>query len=201
MHTYTAQQFSIPKLSGISQKQIDEHLKLYEGYVKHTNLIGARVKELREEDREKNRYEISELERRLGFEFNGMRSHEYYFGALENGSKPFEPTSNIGSALVKQFGSYETWKEILSDVAKTRGSGWAMTYYDKKAPENPFIVGWIDEHHIGYLSSLPIVFALDCWEHAYMIDYLPGERGVYIDAYLENINWETINEWFENTIS
>jgi Fe-Mn family superoxide dismutase len=72
-----------------------------------------------------------------------------------------------------------------------------MLYYDKNGGDKPFFASWIDEHHIGYLSSLPLILALDCWEHAYMVDYLPGERGKYISAYLENINWATVNNWFE----
>lgn len=198
MHHYEAKKFTLPALKGISEKQIAEHLKLYEGYVNHVNKISEQVKAWLTEDEEKYAYAASELWRRLSFEFNGMRSHEYYFGALEGGAATFDPESPLGKALVAQYGSYENWAKVLTRVAKTRGSGWAMLYYDKSVAGEPFAVGWIDEHHIGYLSSLPLVLALDSWEHAYMVDYLPGERGKYIDAYLANINWNTVNNWFEH---
>ena len=89
------------------------------------------------------------------------------------------------------------WIKIISDVSKTRGSGWTMLYYDKDGGNKPFIIGWTDEHHIGSFSSLPVILALDCWEHAYMVDYLPGERGKYVEAYLGAVNWDVVNGWFE----
>ncbi|MCI0619775.1 Fe-Mn family superoxide dismutase [Candidatus Wolfebacteria bacterium] len=201
MHHYETKKFVLPSLKGISEKQITEHLKLYEGYVKHVNKISEQVKEWLAEDEEKYSYPISELWRRLSFEFNGMRSHEYYFNALEGGAAAFDPESPLGKALVAQYGSYENWAKVFTRVAKTRGSGWTMLYYDRHSDDKPFIVGWIDEHHIGYLSSLPLVLALDCWEHAYMVDYTPGERGKYISAYLNNINWEVVEQNFQNAQS
>lgn len=195
MEQYKAKKWSIPELGGISKKQIEEHLKLYQGYVNHVNLIQEEAEKLHELDTPGDHYAVSELWRRLAFEFNGMRSHEYYFGALDGGARPFDRASVLGKALLDQYGSYEDLHKVFSSVAKTRGSGWAMLYYDSVIRK--FVIGWIDEHHIGYLSSLPLVLALDCWEHAYMVDYLPGERGKYVDAYLNNVNWEVVNSWFE----
>jgi Fe-Mn family superoxide dismutase len=200
MKTYEARKFALPALKGISASQIDEHLKLYEGYVKHVNLISERVKSWITDGREENNYPVSELWRRLAFEFNGMRSHEYYFGALEGGGSEFDPTSILGKALVAQYGSYENWAKVLTRVAKTRGSGWTMLYYDRDGGDKPFIIGWVDEHHIGYLSSLSLILALDCWEHAYMVDYTPGERGKYISAYLDNVNWGVVEQNFQNAL-
>jgi len=201
MNTYTARQFNIPELAGISKKQVEEHLKLYAGYVTHVGVISARVKELTQNDREKNTYEIHELWRRLGFEFNGMRNHEYYFGALESGSQSPNKESAFSKAAKKQFGSFKELLTVIKEVGATRGSGWVLLYYDRVAEDKPLIVGWVDEHHLGYLSSLPVVFAMDCWEHAYMVDYLPSERGVYIDAYLNSVNWGVVETWFENIIA
>jgi Fe-Mn family superoxide dismutase len=126
-----------------------------------------------------------------------MRNHEYYFGALENGAKKFNPESKLGQILIKQYGSFEDFKEVIKNVAMTRGPGWTMLYYDKKAEEKKLIVGWIDEHHLGYLSSLDLLLAIDMWEHAFMVDYLPGEKGKYLESYLENLNWEVVENWFK----
>jgi len=194
MNPYLARTFDIPKLDGISEKQIAEHLKLYAGYVAHTNTIFSQIGSWIKDDLEKNKYLIGELWRRLGFEFNGMRNHEYYFGALEGGPKEFNPKNQVGKALVEHYGSYDNLLTGLKFVSSTRGSGWVMLYYDKASKE--FIGGWVDEHHLGTLSSIPIILALDCWEHAYMVDYLPGERGKYVDAYLKNVNWDTVDKWF-----
>lgn len=195
MESYKAKTFDIPELTGISASQIDEHLKLYNGYVTHTNKISEQIKGWIADDREKNSYVIHELWRRLGFEFNGMRIHEYYFGALDGGTTPFDPQSTVGKAIIGQYGSYEAFVQTLMHVGTTRGSGWATLYYDTHT--HTFIATWADEHHIGHLASLPLVLAIDCWEHAYMVDYLPGERAKYITAYLENINWKTVDNWFQ----
>lgn len=191
---YEPKTFSIPTLDGISQKQIDEHIKLYEGYVKHTNTIVKQIDIWIKDGYEKNQYFIKELWRRLPFEFDGMRSHEYYFGALEGGSHPLAKDSALGKKIEERFDGFEGFTNVLKGVGTTRGSGWVIVYWDNMIKR--FLVGWVDEHHIGHLSSLPILFALDCWEHAYMIDHLPGERAKYIDAYLQNVNWETVDKWY-----
>jgi Fe-Mn family superoxide dismutase len=88
MHTYEAKKFDLPALPGISEKQIAVHLGLYEGYVKHVNVLRSQIADLEAADKEKNAYAIMEVRRRLGFEFNGMRMHELYFSQFEGGAKP-----------------------------------------------------------------------------------------------------------------
>ena len=192
---YTPKTFNIPKLDGISKAQIDAHIKLYEGYVKHTNTIYDKVTEWLHNGQGNHDYEVKELWRRFGFEFDGMRNHEYYFGALVDGAKPFDPESAVGKAILEYFGSFEALKHGMELVSKTRGSGWTMLYFDPTVSE--FIIGWADEHHLGILSTLPVIIALDCWEHAYMIDHDTTGRGAYVDAYFKNLNWEVIDEWYK----
>jgi len=194
MIQYKAKTFDIPKIEGISEKQIEEHLKLYNGYVTHANKIMAQLEEWKK-DREKNGYVISELRRRFGFEFDGIRSHEYYFGAIEGSPSKLSEDLSLGAALAKQFGSLDAWMEDYKSLCMTRGVGWAVLYYHPI--EKHFIHVWVDEHHLGQLSSLPMVFATDCWEHAYMVDYLPGERGKYIDSYLNAVNWKEVDNWYQ----
>jgi Fe-Mn family superoxide dismutase len=198
MKQYEAKNFNIPTLEGISEKQIEEHLKLYNGYVTNTNLIIREMERLEKDPNLGNNYCLSEIRRRFGFEFDGMRSHEYYFGALETGVKKINQNGNLYKKLVEQFGSLDKWRENFISTATTRGAGWTIMYYDKVADQ--FIIAWIDEHHLGHLSSLPIVIALDVWEHAFMIDYTPGERKTYIDAYLDNLNWDNVEKNFNSII-
>lgn len=200
MYKYETKKFDIPKLEGISEKQIEEHLKLYAGYVKHVSMLDEKIKKWVADGREDNSYIIQELWRRLSFEFNGMRNHEYYFGALVGGAKEFDGESSLGKSMVKHFDSFEGFKNVVKNVATTRGSGWTILYYDKRADNRNFIVGWIDEHHLGYLSSLDILLAIDMWEHAFMVDYLPGEKGKYLENYLNNINWQTVEKWYEEAL-
>ena len=192
MSLYKDKEFNIPEIKGISQKQIEEHLKLYNGYVAHANKILEHIESLKETD--EGAYFAAELQRRFGFEFDGMRSHEYYFKALEGGPSPLPKESELAKFIEKQYGNLEKTKKELERVALTRGSGWAILYWDKKYQN--FLTAWIDEHHIGHLSSLDIIVAVDMWEHAFMVDYLPGEKRKYFESYMGAINWKTVEDWF-----
>lgn len=191
MKHYTAKTFDIPTLEGISDTQIEEHLKLYQGYVKHVNTIFDEIPKLMGN----SSYAGHEMWRRFGFEFNGMRNHEYYFSALEGGPKQLSEDSALYKKIQKEHSGLESFLAGIQETSKMRGSGWVMVYVDPISDQ--LLIGWIDEHHLGTLSTLPVVLALDCWEHAYMVDYLPGERGTYVDAYLNAVNWNTVEQWFD----
>lgn len=185
--TYTARTFSLPELKGLSKKQIDIHLALYEGYVKHTNLILDTIKRLRDEDAEKHAFIINELRRRMGFEFDGMRMHEYYFEQLEGGSAPLPAESALAKAATDKYGSIDAFTAHLQEVAGTRGIGWVIVYFDPVGAT--LHTAWVNDHELGQFAGLPIILALDMWEHAYMVDYLPAEKKTYVEAFLDNLNW------------
>ena len=187
--TYTAKTFSLPTIEGLSPKQIDVHLKLYAGYVTHTNLILATIEELRTADAAKNAYTINELRRRLGFEFDGMRMHEYYFAQLEGGATPAgEKLTTLATA---KYGSVDGLLAHIREVAGTRGIGWVVVYHDKEA--NTLHTAFVNDHELGQLSGLPIVYALDLWEHAFMVDYVPADKKNYVDVILANTNWSVVD--------
>ncbi len=188
-NTYIEKQFNIGELKNISPKTIEEHLKLYAGYVKHTNLILQKIAEL-SEDTEKNLYTIGELKRRLGFEFGGMRNHEYYFTQFEGGPVTNNTESNLYKKIVETWGSYDKWLSEFKTLAMTRGIGWAFLYLDEKTGN--LINTWIGEQHEGHLTGLKPVLALDMWEHSYMLDVPPSEKKKYIEAFFENINWSVV---------
>lgn len=183
----------MPELSGISRKNIEEHLKLYAGYIANANLIFDKLYELKSEP-EKNAYLLAELQRRFGFEFDGMRNHEYYFESLSDGKKEVNKESELYKKISTDWGSFEVFLEHFKFVALTRGPGWAMLYYDKITEK--LIITWVDEHHLGQLTGLAPILCLDMWEHAYYLDYIPSEKKKYVEAFFENLNWEKIEEFF-----
>ena len=185
---YEAKTFDIPTLDGISQESIDLHLGLYAGYVKHVNLIREKIAAY-SNDQDNNGYAIAEMQRRLGFEFGGMKNHEYYFSQFEGGAKPL-PDGTLKDMITSQWGDFDTWLQRFKTIASTRGVGWAMLYYDKDT--NQLVQTWVDEQHLGQLADTHIVLALDMWEHSYMRDYLPAQKGEYIDAFFKNLNWEVV---------
>ncbi len=196
MHTYTPQQFNLPALDGLSEKQITAHLGLYEGYVKHVNVLREQIAELTALDKEKYAYAIMETRRRLGFEFNGMRMHEYYFMQLEGGTQPIGVESALAKATSEKYGSVEAFIEHFKSVSMSRGIGWSVLYADQKG--GTIHTAWVADHELGQLGGLPIILAMDMWEHAFMVDYLPTEKKNYVEAFLKNLNWSVVEKRFES---
>jgi Fe-Mn family superoxide dismutase len=194
MHVYEPKTFTIPTLDGISQKSLDEHIGLYQGYVKNFNGISASIAEL-VKDHDKNAHAISELIRRRSFEFDGMRLHEYYFEQLEGGAKALDQNSAFGQVLTKEYRSVETFvTKVMGTLAAMRGPGWAMLYYDPEAKE--LLTGFSGEQHQGHFVSLPIILALDVWEHAFLLDYGAQGKGKYVEAFFKNLNWDVVDKRF-----
>ncbi|MBN2094207.1 MAG: superoxide dismutase [Candidatus Zambryskibacteria bacterium] len=178
MQKFEEKKFNLPKLKGISEKTIEEHLKLYAGYVKNTNTV------------------LEKENPKLGFEFDGMRNHEYYFSALENGPRDLKEDNELKKKIEKDFRIFNEWLEKFKNMAITRGIGWAMLYYDKKTDQ--LLNAWVDEHHIGQLATCEIIVALDMWEHAFVADYKPSGKKDYINDFFDNLNWSVVEQNFAN---
>jgi Fe-Mn family superoxide dismutase len=195
MHTYEPKKFKLPSLDGISDESVKQHIGLYEGYVKNFNAMSALIGEL-VKDHDKNALAIAELIRRRSFEFDGMRLHEHYFTQFEDGANPLNEASAFGKAIAKEYRSLETFtKSVMATVAGVRGPGWAMLYLDPEQKE--LLTGFSGEQHQGHFVTLPIVLALDVWEHAYLLDYGASGRAKYVEAFFKNLNWSVIEKRFD----
>lgn len=194
MQKFEEKKFNIGALKGISAKNIEEHLKLYSGYVKNANLILEKINELAQ-DAEKNAYALGEVQRRFGFEYNGIRNHEIYFNSLSGGIKALETSSELKKAIEEEWGSFDLWLNRFKAIALTRGIGWAMLFYDRK--EKRLLSTWVDEQHLGQLQDCALILGLDMWEHAFVYDYPTSEKKKYVEAFFENLNWDVIEENFQ----
>jgi Fe-Mn family superoxide dismutase len=194
MTQFTQKTFTIPSLKGISAKNIEEHTKLYAGYVKNANLVLSQIQELKK-DTEKNAYALGEINRRFGFEYNGMRNHEVYFSSLEDGPSLISPDGKLAKKITETWGSYEAWLQEFKTIALTRGIGWSMLYYDRKA--DVLLNAWIDEQHLGQLQGCDLILALDMWEHSYVADYQPSGKKQYVEDFFANLNWNVVEGNFE----
>lgn len=189
---YTPTTFSFRTLDGISEKQLEVHIKLYEGYVKFVNHLLEVQAELKK-DSEKNAYALSEVTRRLGFEWNGMRMHEHYFAQWEGEHIPF--SNELESALAAQWGGdIMNMVNEFKAVAMMRGIGWTLLSQDNVTKN--FFIHWVSDHELGQLNDTTTILALDMWEHAFMVDYTPAEKKDYIDAWFKNLNGEVISKRF-----
>jgi Fe-Mn family superoxide dismutase len=194
---YEAKTFTFPELDGISKKTMDEHMGLYQGYVKNFNAISALLPEYAK-DSEKNAHALSELLRRRSFEFGGMRLHELYFPQLEGGATPINTGSAFAKQVEKEYHSAENLLPYLKAIGNMRGPGWAILYWDPEAKQ--FLAGFSGEQHQGHFVTLPIILALDVWEHSFILDYGAQGKGKYIDAFFKNLNWGVVEERFEEAV-
>lgn len=188
---YTAKTFSLPSLEGISDESVRQHIGLYEGYVKNFNAISKSLVEYAQ-DTEKNAHALSELIRRKSFEFDGMRLHELYFAQFEGGAKALNTESDLGKEFQKEYHGY--FEQYFKAIGNMRGPGWAILYYDKQGEQ--FQAGFAGEQHQGHFATLPIVLALDVWEHAFLLDNGAQGKGKYIEAFFKNLNWEVVEKRF-----
>ena len=195
MKTFTQKTFNIPALKGISAKNIEEHQKLYAGYVKNANSVIDLLNQY-SSDLIANAYVIGELGRRFSFEYNGMRNHEVYFSSLEGGPTQLSETSELKRVIIEMCGSFEKWLTDFKALAMTRGIGWAVLWYDKK--DDRLLASWIDEQHLGELNGCEMILGIDMWEHSYVADYQPSGKKQYVEDFFENLNWDVIEENFRN---
>lgn len=196
MKTFEERKFNIPELKGISAKSVEEHLKLYSGYVKNTNTILNKIEEL-SLDSEANAYALGEIQRRFGFEFDGMRNHEFYFQHFEGGSQALRENGLLKKAIEEEWSSFESWLARFKAMALTRGVGWAILYYDPLTKR--LLNAWIDEQHLGHLTGLSPILCLDMWEHSFVADYQPSGKKNYIEDFFVNLNWNTAEDNFTNS--
>lgn len=199
---YKAKEFNLSGLKGISDQTLEMHFKLYEGYVKETNNLQEKISEILKDGKvdQEEMPAYSELKRRLGFEYNGMVLHEYYFGNLKKGGAgQLDAKSSFMKAAASSFGTFDVWKADFAGIGKMRGVGWAICYQD---PSNQQLSNhWISLHEIGNVAGYTPVLVMDVWEHAYLLDFKPAERAKYIDAFFVNIDWRAVDERLPTTAS
>lgn len=184
---YRAREFDLSGLEGISDKTLEIHFGLYAGYVKNTNLLNEQLVELVHGGKAGSPAH-AEITRRLGFEYNGMVLHEWYFGNMtkQGTGGEISTSSALGNALGESFGDLETWKTDFTSIGALRGVGWAVTYLDPATGR--LSNHWITLHEDGNIAGFKPIIVMDVWEHAWLLDYKPAERPRYIEAFMANLD-------------
>lgn len=186
--TYAAQDFSkLLEMKDFSETLLQNHFTLYQGYVTNTNKLLESLDAMLKEGNA-SRPEYAEMKRRLGWEFNGMRLHELYFGNLGGTGTP-EQGSALSEKLAASFGSRESWEADFRATGAMRGIGWVGLYQDKT--NGRLMNFWINEHDAGHPAGCTPLLIMDVFEHAFMLDF-GLKRAVYIDAFFANIDWTTV---------
>ncbi len=174
--------------NGLSDTLLKNHFTLYQGYVTNTNKVSDTLSSLVKEGKT-SFPEYAELRRRFGWEWNGMRLHELYFGNMAKGGKTIERNSNLSRKITADFGSYENWEKDFRATGAMRGIGWVMLYHDAAAGR--LFNTWINEHDTGHLSGATPLLVMDVFEHAYMVDY-GLKKADYIEAFFKAIDWTAV---------
>jgi Fe-Mn family superoxide dismutase len=188
--SYTPKDYAVLiGMAGFSEALLKNHFTLYQGYVINTNKVLDILEQMLKEGKAANP-EFAELKRRLGWEFNGMRLHEYYFDNL-GGKTPIDVASRIGKNLVESFGSVDAWEKDFRATGAMRGIGWSVLYQD--SADGRLINFWINEHDVGHPASCMPLLVMDVFEHAFLLDY-GLKRADYIDAFFKNIDWNAVDK-------
>jgi len=179
---------------GFSNTLLNNHFTLYKGYVTNTNKLSEILDAMLKEGKVATP-EYAELTRRFGWEFNGMRLHEYYFENLIKGGSIPDHESPLCAKIVQEFGSFETWEKDFRGTGAMRGIGWTILYYDSIS-KNLFNV-WVNEHDVGHLSGCTPLLIMDVFEHAFFTDY-QLKRADYIEAFSKAINWKAVGGRYQH---
>ncbi len=176
-------------MEGFSDTLLNNHFTLYQGYVTNTNKLLDTLAAMLNAGQTATP-EYAELKRRLGWEFDGMRLHEYYFENL-GGQGSIDPGGALAKKIAEDFGDIDAWEKDFRATGAMRGIGWVVLYQDSATGR--LINFWINEHDIGHPAGCAPLLIMDVFEHAYMVDY-GIKRPDYIEAFFKNINWQAVEE-------
>lgn len=187
---YTAKDYTkLIGMEGFSETLLKNHFTLYQGYVTNTNKVLDTLAKMLSDEKTATP-EFAELKRRLGWEFNGMRLHEFYFENL-GGKSGFNKDSALAKKIAESFGGHEAWEKDFKATGTMRGIGWVVLYQDNT--NGKLMNFWVNEHDVSHPVGCSPLLIMDVFEHAYMIDY-GLKRADYIEAFFKNIDWKAVEE-------
>jgi superoxide dismutase, Fe-Mn family len=188
---YVAKDFSAlvsKNMAGLSASQVEQHIKLYKGYIGKANEIHTKLKDADLTNPNATYAPLRELLMEQSYAVNGAVYHELYFGNL--GGAGGDPTGEIKAGLEERFGSTGKFMDFLKAAGKCM-RGWVIVGYNTRG-------GYIDTfgldmHNMWSPASTVPLLVLDVYEHAYMIDY-GIDRAKYLDAFTKNLDWEVVGK-------
>jgi superoxide dismutase, Fe-Mn family len=187
--TYQVRSFDLSGVQGLSKKAIDLHLGLYKTYVEQLNKL---LEQSPQRAAGAAQLALDGYNRRFAYEFNGVALHELFFEQLVGRHRPPRAGGEFLEALHDGYGDFSGWKASVESLAKTRGVGWVLTLRERGRERLHNC--WIDLHHLHLAANCDVVFALDLWEHAYMIDFTPAQRTDYVSIILDNVDWNVVEQ-------
>lgn len=193
---YQARAFDVSGVTGLSQRALEMHLELYRGYVKALNaLLAEQSAAFPPAGEAATPVDLASHARRFAFEYNGVVLHELFFDALgaTGGSSP-DRHGALADAAGRSFGGLDQWMQHAAALARLRGIGWIVTVREPRS--NRLYNCWVDLHHLMVPANTQVVLALDLWEHAYLLDFAPAQRGKYFETLWSSLDWGKVERRF-----
>jgi superoxide dismutase, Fe-Mn family len=187
--TYEVRAFDLSGVQGLSKKAIDLHLGLYKTYVEQLNKL---LEPSPQPPSGPASLALDGYNRRFAYEFNGVALHELFFEQLAGKRRQVRSDGDFVEALHEGYGDISGWRASVEALAKTRGVGWVLTLRERG--QERLRNCWIDLHHLNMPAKCDVVFALDLWEHAFVIDFTPAQRTDYVKIILDNVDWEVVEQ-------
>ncbi len=191
---YTAKKYDhLLGTPGFSDALLKNHFTLYEGYVKNTNSALEKLELLAKDDK-RGVQEYMEIKRRFGWEWNGMRLHELYFGNMTNGGVVHDTESPLMKKIISVWGNFDAWAKGFKSTGAMRGIGWTILARDNDTGD--LFNVWVNEHDVGFLAGATPLLVMDVFEHAFMLDY--GLKRVdYIESFWTAIDWSAVSARYD----
>jgi superoxide dismutase, Fe-Mn family len=183
----------------VSPETTDWHYnKHHKGYVAALNTIEKGLETADRGQANGNYSEIGELKRRLTWNHSGALLHDVYWEVLGGDGDP-RKGPEVLQAIEKEYGSFDKWKaDFRATALSAKLSGWGLLVHDALYSKRLLNV-LVDEHQYGAIwGGIPLI-ACDVFEHAYYHKDGPG-RAVYIDNFINGLNWERINQRYKKFV-
>lgn len=181
----------IGHLPGMTDRQVETHLGLYTGYVKKLNEIQEKLITTSPTESNYSYGAFSELKRREAVAFNGSYLHQSYFENMN--AAPTEAMAELRQAITDSWGD---WSKFEADLKGSAAStpGWVIL--TRNQVDNKLHTYIMYEHHVGFPIKNDVLMALDCWEHAFAIDY-GTDKAAYVNNFLKVVDWEVVAKRYQ----
>jgi Fe-Mn family superoxide dismutase len=191
---YQPRDFTLYDLEGFSGRSVDVHLDVYRNHVESVNRqLAAKAAATPRDEQPAAPAPASSTENDFAFEYNGMVLHELFFEGLTTALGTYPPPDGaFARAAERSFGSVEAWKKDIRALAETPRPGWVLCALDRST-RRLFNV-WVDQHELGLPAHTDPVLVIDLWEHAWIGDFEPAQRGEYIELMLTQTDWQVIEK-------
>ncbi|MCK8519324.1 superoxide dismutase [Methanoculleus sp. 7T] len=180
----------------ISKEQLSlHHDKHHQAYVTGAN---ANLEKLEKARQEGTDVDMKALLKELSFNIGGHILHTLFWPNMAPAGKGGggTPGGALADLIDREWGTFDRFKaEFTKTAASVEGSGWAALAYCTMT-DRPMIMQ-IEKHNNNVYPTFQILMVLDVWEHAYYIDH-KNNRGQFIDAFWNVVNWDTVNRRLEN---